>query len=444
MKLGLVANYKQTLTSIANNIDYTNIDPTTVNNFNNLTTQKYEPFKYNRSNKIIKQNQFDNNNQKQLYKVQLNFAEKDFNGEGSTLQIAKHDAASKALEYFSNPENFLKAKQLVAATTNKSLKAYRPPQFYKNDNNGNENDTKENSTVPQNSKSEIMLVYDYAFRLKKQVEFELIQESGPSHDKKYITRCSIGTKKENSDITTSNNNESSNSENDQIYIEATGEGNSKKNSKKNAAIQMVKILKEKFEPILALSSPKKVKPKDPSNEIVNKSRKNKAKNIIVAKKTSPDYGKGSINPISRLIQIQQASKQPEPLFELITKENDKKIDTKSKKAEFIMQVKVKNGDKESDYIICEGRGLNKKQAKQNAAEAMLVKLGYQAKVPLKPSLKSTNSDETNSSNEKLNSGDEKSEKKVKFLENVITFEPPSTNINTFSNGKFYNLNKNDD
>jgi hypothetical protein len=54
----------------------------------------------------LSSNQFD------VYKVELKFADCTFDGEGQTLQMAKHDAASKALSYFTDPNNFLKAKEL--------------------------------------------------------------------------------------------------------------------------------------------------------------------------------------------------------------------------------------------------------------------------------------------------------------------------------------------
>ena len=37
------------------------------------------------------------------------------------------------------------------------------------------------------TKSEIQLVYEYSNHLKKSVGFDLIQESGPSHIKKFVT-----------------------------------------------------------------------------------------------------------------------------------------------------------------------------------------------------------------------------------------------------------------
>ena len=73
-------------------------------------------------------------NLKQFFHVKLKFADTEFTGEGITLQLAKHDAASKALYFYSNAENFLKAKALSTSVQNKNAKAYRPPQFYKQQN----------------------------------------------------------------------------------------------------------------------------------------------------------------------------------------------------------------------------------------------------------------------------------------------------------------------
>jgi hypothetical protein len=195
-----------------------------------------------------------------------------------------------------------------------------------------------------------------------------------------------------------------------------------------------------------------------SSELTNKKhRKNKAKNIIKNKKTSPEYGKGSINPISRLMQIQQAKKEREPLFELLPQ-------SKRRQQEFTIQVTIELtttttttatstgvAAPSNNILKCEGKGSTKKIAKQKAAEAMLIKLGYLSRQPtqsvLKPSLKLTpqNSseeisdvqDELNNKpsddltskaqaiNEPENQVETKSnEKKVKFLEdpNLIKSE----------------------
>uniref|UniRef100_A0A3P8VN18 Double-stranded RNA-binding protein Staufen homolog 2 n=1 Tax=Cynoglossus semilaevis TaxID=244447 RepID=A0A3P8VN18_CYNSE len=96
--------------------------------------------------------------------------------------------------------------------------------------------------------------------------------------------------------------------------------------------------------------------------------KKRTKTIL---KTGPDYGQG-MNPISRLAQIQQAKKEKEPEYLLLSERG------MPRRREFIMQVKVNNE-------VATGTGPNKKVAKRNAAEAMLLQLGYKAStVPQNP------------------------------------------------------------
>ncbi|XP_016390548.1 double-stranded RNA-binding protein Staufen homolog 2-like [Sinocyclocheilus rhinocerous] len=89
-------------------------------------------------------------------------------------------------------------------------------------------------------------------------------------------------------------------------------------------------------------------------------------------KTGPEYGQG-MNPISRLAQIQQAKKEKEPEYMLLSERG------MPRRREFIMQVKV-------GTEVTTGTGPNKKVAKRNAAEAMLLQLGYKASTPLQNTL----------------------------------------------------------
>lgn len=186
---------------------------------------------------------------------------------------------------------------------------------------------------------------------------------------------------------------------------------------------MLKILHQKYPNSLeSLYFRSETSKKADSKHLSVEKKKRKPKsNIIVANKTSPDYGSGSINPITRLIQIQQAKKEAEPVFELVSSVNTgKKNDVTKSRSEFCISVSIKIS--KDEMIKCEAKGPNKKTAKQNAAEAMLLKLGYQSQQTLlKPALKQT--DENG----------EKSDKKVKFADprdqddqeqkNVIKIKP---------------------
>ncbi|XP_070600754.1 double-stranded RNA-binding protein Staufen homolog 1 isoform X8 [Erythrolamprus reginae] len=163
---------------------------------------------------------------------------------------------------------------------------------------------------------------------------QVTRESGPPHMKSFVTKVSVGE------------------------FMGEGEGKSKKISKKNAAIAVLEELKK----LPPLPTVEKMKPRI----------KKKTKTIV---KTSPEYGQG-MNPISRLAQIQQAKKEKEPEYMLITERG------LPRRREFVMQVKV-------GMHTAEGMGTNKKVAKRNAAENMLELLGFKVPQPQppKPALK---------------------------------------------------------
>uniref|UniRef100_A0A8C2KFG9 Double-stranded RNA-binding protein Staufen homolog 2 n=1 Tax=Cyprinus carpio TaxID=7962 RepID=A0A8C2KFG9_CYPCA len=233
-----------------------------------------------------------------VFYVQLTVGNNEFIGEGRTRQAARHNAAMKALQALKNepiPE--------------------RPPQ---------KKETEENSDA---SKSEISLVYEIALKRNLGVNFEVLKESGPPHMKSFLTRVTVGE------------------------FSAEGEGNSKKLSKKRAALSILQELKKL--PVLPVVEKPKVH------------YKKRPKTIL---KTGPEYGQG-MNPISRLAQIQQAKKEKEPEYILLSERG------MPRRREFIMQVKV-------DTEVTTGTGPNKKVAKRNAAEAMLLHLGYKASTPL--------------------------------------------------------------
>lgn len=70
-----------------------------------------------------------------------------------------------------------------------------------------------------------------------------------------------------------------------------------------------------------------------------------------------------INPISRLLRMQQAAKKREPIYSVIEERGQQK------RKEFVVEVEC-NGEK------AQGIGSNKKLAKRMAAENFLIKMGY--------------------------------------------------------------------
>ncbi|OCT60109.1 double-stranded RNA-binding protein Staufen homolog 1 isoform X2 [Xenopus laevis] len=185
------------------------------------------------------------------------------------------------------------------------------------------------------NKSEISQVFEIALKRNMSVNFEVTKETGPPHMKSFVTKVIVGE------------------------FLGNGEGKSKKISKKNAAIAVLEELRK----LPSLPTVEKMKPKI----------KKKTKSIVKLP-TSPEYGQG-MNPISRLAQIQQAKKDKEPEYILITERG------LPRRREFVMQVKVGNH-------TAEGTGTNKKVAKRNAAENMLELLGFKVPPPPpKPALK---------------------------------------------------------
>ena len=154
-------------------------------------------------------------------------------------------------------------------------------------------------------------VHEIALKRNLQVYFEVVREAGPPHMRTFITKCIVG------DFLTE------------------GEGNGKKVSKKRAAELMLDRLKQ----LPPVASAQMMKPR----KVVT--GKKKSRNLIKAEPKEGIPGavglSGSvsgldtcqtINPISRLIQIQQAKKEKEPVYTLIAERG------MPRRREFVMQV----------------------------------------------------------------------------------------------------------
>jgi len=263
-----------------------------------------------------------------MFCVQLRVGNRDFYGEGATAQAAKHGAAGKALKVL---------RDMPVPDTNSKLDPTSLPFVP-----GSEYDE---------LKSPISLAHEIALKRNLVVKFEVTRETGPPHMRTFITKCIVGN------------------------FVTEGEGNGKKVSKKRAAELMLEQLKQ-LPPIASAVVARPRKMPNPG--------KKKAKNLIkVDSKEGPAVGGSvvngdqSINPISRLIQIQQARKEKEPQYILLSESG------MPRRREFVMQVTV--GSQSAN-----GSGPSKKLAKRAAAEALLQLLGYSrpSLQPTKPAIKS--------------------------------------------------------
>ncbi|XP_075427387.1 double-stranded RNA-binding protein Staufen homolog 1 isoform X3 [Ascaphus truei] len=352
---------------------------------------------------------------RQMFTVQLTLGDQHWEAEGTSIKKAQHAAAAKALEGTDfpkptarpsrgegkNPDSITPTVELnalcmklgrkptykpldpytgIRSTYNYNMRggAYPPRYFYpfpvtpilyqvelsiggqqfhgkgrtrqaaKHDAAAKALKTLENEPLPDKpevngkvpdeenlNKSEISQVFEIALKRNMSVNFEVTKETGPPHMKSFVTKVSVGE------------------------FLGEGEGKSKKISKKNAATAVL----EELRTLPPLPMVEKMKPRI----------KKKTKSIVKLP-TSPEYGQG-MNPISRLAQIQQAKKDKEPEYMLITERG------LPRRREFVMQVKVGSH-------TAEGMGTNKKVAKRNSAENMLELLGFKVPPPPpKPALK---------------------------------------------------------
>lgn len=118
----------------------------------------------------------------------------------------------------------------------------------------------------------------------------------------------------------------------------------------------------------------RVKRKPPTN-------KKKSRNLIKVYQephTETETPDEIVNPISRLVQIQQAKREREPIYNLIEEKGA------PRRREFVMEVSVGS-------TSAQGSGPNKKLAKKAAAEALLTQMGYSKPqpLPIKPSIKTS-------------------------------------------------------
>lgn len=285
--------------------------------------------------------------------VRLKVGEREYPGTGATIQAARHDAATRAIE---------EIKKLNDEEEDKTT-----PTLNLDENGEDDSDNSALNDLNSELKSPISLVHEIALKRHLNVVFEVKSENGPPHMKVFVTLCKIA------DVT------------------VEGEGHGKKISKKRAAEKMLQKLSA-LPPLPPTPNTTQLKRKRIAN-------KKKTRNLVKVNADKPNETAEEINPISRLIQIQQANKEKEPVYTVVEERGA------ARRREFVIQASV-NG------VSANGVGPNKKLAKRAAAQALLTLLGYAtSSTPTATTVVSPKVEKTelaNNSNEKT--------RKVTFLE----------------------------
>ncbi|XP_031786214.1 double-stranded RNA-binding protein Staufen homolog 2 isoform X1 [Nasonia vitripennis] len=296
-----------------------------------------------------------------IYLVTLKVGEREFIGRGVTGQAARHDAASRALEQL---RQLPLPEELASSTITTE--------------NGAGNGTGAGIDDPNAElKSPVSLVHETALKRGLSVSFDVVSETGKPHIRTFMTRCTVG---------------------DKVTL---GEGSSKKVSKKRAAELMLEELKRL--PLVAApiqNRTLRLKRKPPAT-------KKKSRNLIKVyqePRTEADSSE-EVNPISRLVQIQQAKREREPVYNLVEEKGA------PRRREFVMEVSV-------GQHSAQGTGPNKKLAKRAAAEALLATLGYSKPQPqpAKPSIKTSSSGIGGGNGAENKEGVGEGKRKVTFVE----------------------------
>ncbi|VDK66011.1 unnamed protein product [Onchocerca ochengi] len=281
--------------------------------------------------------------QSQFHKIRLILSKDfpEFIGKGITKKRAKSSAANEALSYLGPYLATLEAQSKNKMNESKDASGLATAEI----ENIKKDDFKSHITTARNGKpkSSISQIHECALHMRMNVEFLVLKEEGPAHDRRYLLRCKLISAER--------------------VFSADGEGSSKKIAKQNAcSLMLTKLQSVESSPIFIAAAMLK------SQKKIGAPKELKRKTISKDMKMNPEYGH-QINPVSRLMQVMQSRKQNEPRFQLIAERGQ------SRYKEFVMEVICDDG------LRCEGIGPNKKLAKRAAAEAVLARIGYVKPMP---------------------------------------------------------------
>ncbi|XP_071803940.1 double-stranded RNA-binding protein Staufen homolog 2-like [Asterias amurensis] len=289
--------------------------------------------------------------------VKVTVGNREFIGEGRTRKDARQNAALKALKSM-EVDPFPEVKDEAVSTADPPTNSIKAGE-------------------DEDLKSDISVVYEKAHQHNMSVIFKVTEEKGPPHLKNFKVECIVGEYK------------------------TDGAGNSKKNAKRKAAESMVKNLR------MLPSLPKVERPR-PYFQL----RKKKSKSLIKSRATNPEYEASGLNPISRLVQILQATNKKEPVFSVVEDQTVTELSggrpgMRTRRREFTMQVTA-------DGKSCTGKGPKKKNAKRAAAEEMLKEMGYSSTSPASANTPGKSALKNNAESEDASAGD----RKVTFKESL--------------------------
>ncbi len=338
------------------------------------------------------------------YCATLNVGSRQFVGKGRTAQAARHAAAEEAL---------------------KVLRELPLPQN-NNEINAENNETNDGIDANTNSsddyiKSPISLIHEIALKRNLSVKFEVIGETGPSHLPKFVTQCTVGeivTTGEGNGKKVSKKNAAIKmldelkkleplptvhkcDDNKEISDQSVGSSVANTQRHKNPRHRKPFVKKKRSNSNIIKDTA--LKPSEDNNKETNDSSVNNNNNLIntntnnnnlnsnlsngnISNKSeelvleSSSNGTTSssstIHPINRLIQLQQARKEKEPIFNVIS---ERCTDRRRREFSIECTINITKGSNAPQVISAIGLGPNKKVAKKNAAESMLQQLGYSSK-----------------------------------------------------------------
>ncbi|ETN72337.1 hypothetical protein NECAME_04517 [Necator americanus] len=188
-----------------------------------------------------------------------------FTGIGNTFAQAKANAATQCLGYLGPHIQALDTKLKMDELRRKAL--LQKSTSEETTSNGGVVDgvleqteaSAEVESVPKHKqKSVISQVHECALQMKLNVEFEVVKEVGPPHDRSYVVRCSLRNPK------------------NEVVVETVGEGRKKKEATQNACANVLTRLRGiENSPIFIASSLYKLQ-----KRVLNPSKEPKRKTII--------------------------------------------------------------------------------------------------------------------------------------------------------------------